>query len=357
MDDGRADIHEIKAASFDQYYAKIVQGQPPHTPEDLKAQLATDLDLIKSSKADLVAYDLRPTAPIAAAMSGVPSVSVINAYWSPYGERIMTVPDTVGVRKIGLRFAEFILPRFGPRVMKRVVEPVSALRRAAGLDDYDGDLFQLWAGCDHVWFPDTDNMAPAEGLPETHIRVGPALWRPKSAGFPTLPTGFGSTRSKVYVSLGSTGYVHLLPQIVDGLLAAETDILISARSHELSDEVMSSGRVHVVNYIDGDQACDWADLVVSNGGHPQLMQAFSTGTPVLGVGANFDQLMAMVHAERTGAAISLHVLRVTPSRVTQDALKLLQSPEATECARVQKAEIDKIDTGARMEHALDSALR
>ncbi|MEM8570884.1 MAG: hypothetical protein AAGG56_08225 [Pseudomonadota bacterium] len=355
--DDRTEIHDLHSVSFDAYYDNIVLGRPPYSDADLEGYLAADTALVDEVRPDLIVYDFRPSAPVAAAMAGIPAVNVTNAYWSPYGERILPVPDTRIVRRLGLRVAGVALPFLAPPVMRRVHAPIFAMRRKAGLDDCSGDVFRLWGGGDHVWFPDTDDMAPTKGAPMTHRRVGPSLWTPPGAGFPILPEWFAATRPLAYVSLGSTGDASLLSPIIDGLIEAGADILLVAPEEQVWPEWRRSGRVISTRYVDGDMACARADLVVSNGGHPQLMQAYAAGTPVLGVAANIDQLMAMTHAERTGAARLLHALKTNTQSVAEIASQMLSDPAFKTAARQQSTSIRAIDTQSRVKTALEAALR
>lgn len=347
-----ATLTDLVTVDFKDYYANILGGKPPYSTAELEAYLAFDTALVDEVKPDALVYDFRPSVPVAAHRAGIPAVNVTNAFWSPFGERLFPVPESNFVRRVGLPLARLVAPVVAPMMVRKVHRPIFDFRRRHGLDDLGEDIFRLYGDGPHVWFPDTDDFAPTAGAPEAHRRLFPALWKPSGATYPEVPAGFGNARPLAYVSIGSTGNAALLPAIVAGLIEAGADVLVAAASHAVRLGTTPAGRVVEARYVDGDAACAKADLVVSNGGHPQLMQAWAQGTPVLGIAANVDQLVTMTHAERTGAALKLHVLSTTPRAVAATARRIFDDPSATAAAARQGEAIAAIDKEARMHAAL-----
>ncbi len=280
-------------------------------------------------------------------------MAIINAYHSPLARGRAMVPDSVPVRVLGPALAG-ALWRLSPETFSGIVlAPLARFRARHGLPAPRGDVIGLF-GADMVLFPDADHFARTPGAPASHRRIGPLIWRPEGpgAGLSDLPAGFGRRRPLVYVCLGSSGDMRLLPAAVEGAAAAGADVLVATAGRTLARPLPRGERIVVRRYVDGDEASRRAALVVANGGNPQVVQAFAAGRPVLGLPSNLDQSLNMGHAVATGAARALHPARVTAARIARRVEALLEEPGPRVAAEGQAALIAGIDVKQRVAGAL-----
>src|SRR5689334_555776 len=94
--------HPLRSITPGQMERSLRLGTRLYSRRMLASYLEEDLRLVDRVEPDLIVGDLRWTMPTAAALRGVPSASLINAYWSPYAVRgAFPVPHHPIVRLLG----------------------------------------------------------------------------------------------------------------------------------------------------------------------------------------------------------------------------------------------------------------
>ncbi|MDP3493635.1 MAG: glycosyltransferase, partial [Hyphomonadaceae bacterium] len=107
----------------------------------------------------------------------------------------------------------------------------------------------------------------------------------------------------------------------------------------------------VKDFVDGDQACRSADLVVCNGGSPGVFQALAHGVPVLGIPRNMDQFLNMRAIEHSRAGV-LALSTTTPEALRGIVANMLGNMTWRDAARRIAVEIEAFDTDACLTEAL-----
>jgi UDP:flavonoid glycosyltransferase YjiC (YdhE family) len=180
----------------------------------------------------------------------------------------------------------------------------------------DGDL---------TCFADLPEIIPTAPLPVNQRFIGPVPWSPPVP----LPPWWAEIRDRqgqrslVYVSLGSSGPLGVLQNVLDGLAVLPVDVIASTTGRAEALRVPVNARV--ADLLPGDQACAMADLVVCNGGSPGTYQALALGKPVIGLATNMDQFLNMAAVEDAGCGRLLRSRSATADTVRSTTVAALSS--------------------------------
>jgi UDP:flavonoid glycosyltransferase YjiC (YdhE family) len=311
-------------------------GRRLYEKSTMKRYVEADLSLLDRVRPELVVSDLRLSLTISAPLCNVKHAALINAYWSPNAVRDgFPLPEHPIVRLLGEKLAARYFPKALPAVFRYFAEPVNALRRERGLSPI-GDLLAVLDHADFILYPDVPELTPVAHASERHVFLGPVLWSP-DAELPSawLDASLRKERTPVYVTLGSSGDVNVLPNVVRALGRLPVWVLLAtARRAELRDV---PANVQVADYVPGHTAARHASFVITNGGSSSGYQALFEGTPVLGIPFNLDQYLAMDAIQRAGAGLLLRAGNSTPENVEAAVRSMLSNPFREGAARIAAA--------------------
>lgn len=321
-------------------------GQRLYGVDVLARYVQEELALFRALRPDVVVSDLRFSLCISAPHAGIPHAALINAYWSREAERsAFPVPDHPLVSLLGERFVERYFLRALPSVLARFAAPVNSLRKRYGLAPL-GDLIDVLMHADLVLFPDVPWLTPLREARAQQVFLGPVLWSPTSP----LPSWWQETARgprPLYVTLGSSGRVDRLPQVVAGLARLGRPLLVATAGRATLEHAPFTA-----DFLPGDEAAQRSEFVVCNGGSSTAYQALAQGRPVLGIASNLDQFLAMTALQDRGAGILLRASAATPDAVEQAARALLASDTHRAAARRAQRELSAYHAAARFEAAL-----
>ncbi|MCB1877302.1 MAG: glycosyltransferase [Chromatiales bacterium] len=294
--------HRIHSKSPQAFLDVLSKGAPLYSYEELKDYVMEDRELLKSVRPDLVVGDFRLSLAVSAAVEGIPYASLVNAHWSPYSTQSrFPIPDLPPVRLFGSRVVGFFFHLVQESVFRQHAKALNRLRKEYGLEVLP-DLRAAYTHGDRVLYLDVPELVPTGNLPANHRYIGPVQWAPKM----DLPNWWDeqpTDRPLVYVTLGSSGKVDLLPAVLQTLGALPIYGLVATAGRKHIEEVPENMRV--VDFLPGDLAARRADLVICNGGSATVYQALGEGTPVLGIASNMDQHLTMGCVEKAGAGVLL----------------------------------------------------
>jgi UDP:flavonoid glycosyltransferase YjiC (YdhE family) len=274
---------------------------------------------------------------------------LINAYWSPFARRTgFPVPDHPIINYLGEALTAKYFPRAIPRVFRHFASPLDAARARHGLRPV-GSLLEMLTHASHTLYPDDPWLTPVDGAPGSHRFLGPVLWQPEwqpdldQAAVPppglqpvkTEPNdpwyGLDSERPRLYVTLGSSGALRLLPLVIEALARLPVVAVVATAGRmqlgTLPPNVVARA------FVRGADLARSAALVVFNGGSTTGYQALSQGTKVLGLPSNFDQYLAMEAIERAGAGLSIKARQATTERIRAGIESALSNPALDAAAR------------------------
>ncbi len=312
-----------------------------------------DLDLIERVRPSLIVGDFRLSLAVSAPLAGVAHAALINAYWSPFRkERTFPVPDHPIIRLLGEDLTTQYFPKALPRVFEHFAAPINAVRKRHGLTPI-GNLQQVLTFGDYTLYPDVPSLTPTEGAPPHHIYLGPILWSPR-VPFDAGLLAASAEKPLVYVTLGSSGKVELLPIVLAALGELSVQVLVATANRITLPRVPPN--VTVCPFVPGELVAQHAALVISNGGSTTSYQALSRGTPVLGIASNFDQYLAMQAIEAAGAGLLLKARTLDKAQVIAGVRRVLSDPGYVTRAQALAKDFANYPAGPRFAEFVDGVI-
>lgn len=320
--------HHIASLSPEAATRALEAGQRLYEKADLLRYIEAERHLIDAVQPDLVVGDFRLSLSTSAELQGVPSAVLINAYWSPFARRTsFPVPDHPIIGWLGEAMTEKYFPKAIPHVFRHFASPINGARARHGLSPV-GSLLEVLTHGDYTLYPDDPWLTPVDGAPSPHRFLGHVPWQPDAVatGDGDLAadpwSGLPSGRPRIYVTLGSSGALRLLPLVIEALASLPVAAVISTAGR------MNLGalppHMAVRSFVRGADVASSSALVISNGGSTTGYQALSQGTPLLGLPSNFDQYLAMEAVERAGAGVSIRARQASTESIRAAVARALE---------------------------------
>lgn len=320
-------LSSIPSADFARALAR---GAPVYDEATLEAYVNQDLQLIDEIQPDLVVGDFRLSLSASARLAGVPFLAIVNAYWCSGWQGGFPLPVLPATRWLPLALVDSVFRVALPFALARHCVPLNRVRAQRGLPSLGSDLRTVYSDADQVLVADAAAMFPLRPLPLHVSYIGPLLWSPNvkpPSWWHSLPAG----RPIVYVTLGSSGHVALLPRILTALSTLPVTVIVSTAGQALNYPLPDG--MHQADYLPGAEATARARLLICNGGSLTTQQALLAGVPILGIAANMDQFMSMAPVVEQGAGLLLRADRLSELTVRTAARSLLEDPDAAAASR------------------------
>ncbi len=343
-------IHSMDRAKVD---AALAGGKRLYEKAILQRYVDDERRLFDAVRPDVVVSDLRWSTSISAPVSGVPCLSLVNAYWSPHVVRErFPLPEHPIVKLLGVPMAERYFPMAIPRVFAHFTAPVNELRKKHGLPEV-GSLLDLMTWGDRVLFPDDPILAPLAKQPANHVFLGPVVWSPDVPA-PAWLDSVGTTRPLVYATLGSSGPIEVLPTVLEALSAMDVDVVLASAGRSMPSRVPPN--VRVVDVAPGDRLARRASVVICNGGASTGYQALAEGTPIVGIPFNLDAYLAMTAMRDAGAGVLVRSGTITAREVRAAVDRAMNDSAMRSTAKKVAASFARWDPHARFASVLDDVL-
>jgi len=324
----------------------------------LRRYVQQELVLLRDVQPQVVVGDMRPSLAISAVVSGVPLVTLTNAYWSPYaaGRRfpvpaLRTSPASflrVGCDRLLLPLRQWGFDRVLPSILKAQAAGQNSLRRAFGLSPFPDYLTGFVFG-DATAYLDHEELFSLPGAPASHHFVGPVSWEP-SVERPGW-WGEGTGRSNIaYLCLGSSGRGAFVPMIARSLRDLGYTVIVSTAGDTLP--LKTGEGIFVAPFLSAADVLRRARVAVCNGGAPSVYQALHHGVPVLGVPFNMDQLLMMHFVEAAGVGACVRPDLLSPASLAR-ALRNLEPSQAAGSALRQALKGATDRSSARFEQIIN----
>jgi UDP:flavonoid glycosyltransferase YjiC (YdhE family) len=284
---------------------------------DIESYVEEELRLFKKTLPSLIIGDLRQTLSISAELSHNIYAALTNVYLSPY--RVLEfnpVPELPKATLIKKRIAAKLVPW----KEQSATASFNKVRKELGLCLLKNSLDLATHG-DYALYAEPPNYIQTMPLPENHLFLGPILWSPGSSK-PSWWQAWDPKLPLIYVTLGSTGAVRRLPDIVQALRSVPMTIVVATAGRVRLKNMPQN--VYVADYLPGTEICRLASVVVCNGGSTTAYQALSQGTPVVGIWSNIDQYLSIRAIEHAGAGLCCSASRVNPKRLQDMIISVLK---------------------------------
>jgi UDP:flavonoid glycosyltransferase YjiC (YdhE family) len=326
LSDCRVDIWSVSSQAFLDALAK---GSPLYSRRTLERYVEADLKLIDTVKPDLIVGDFRLSLSVSARLRQVPYATISNAYWSVYSSNDYSVPQLPMTRFLGVRLSQFFFDLSRPLAFALHCIPLNRVRRKYGLSSLGYDVRAVYTDADEVLLADIPDYFPISVAASHHHYIGPVPWSPASS-LPSWWDDIDRTRPVIYVSLGSSGCVELLPNVLEALAELPVTVIAATAGRTKLASVPENAKVS--DYLPGDKAAAMASLVICNGGSLTTYQAIQNGTPVLGIVSNLDQHLNMSYLSRAGIGAVLRSEKADVQQIHRLVERLLNEPSYKDAA-------------------------
>jgi len=349
--------HPITTLAPEAAERALEAGRRLYEKADVLRYIDAERRLIRALQPALVVGDFRLSLSTSAELERVPSAVLINAYWSPFARRSgFPVPDHPIIGYLGEALTEQYFPRAVPHVFRHFARPINAARARHGLPPV-GSLLELLAHGSSTLYPDDPWLTPVDGAPSHHHFLGPVCWQPEfGADVPSDDawSGLDAARPRIYVTLGSSGAIRLLPTVIEALASLPVAAVIATagrtRLGALPPQLVAR------SFVRGADVARSAALVISNGGSTTGYQALSQGTPVLGLPSNFDQHLATQAIDGAGAGVSLKARAASVEAIRDRVRQALESSDLARGARAVAERFARHDSAAAFRAFVDGVV-
>lgn len=325
---GRHTIDSLAPATF---LDRLRLGKPVYTSAELGRYVADDLRLIAGIKPDAIVGDFRLSLAVSARKAGVPLLVVCNGHWSPFASHApIAAPDLALGNLLGYRVFDPLFRVVWPLASRVHTIPANRVRKVYGMSGYR-TLSEMYCDGDYVMYADIPELTPLRQVPLNHAFIGPVVWNPEMPLPPWWQEIHAAEHPPVYVSLGSTGHVDLLPQIVEICRRDRVCCIVTTAGR--SDLQTSPPWTYVHPYLPGSSAAAISSMVICNGGSATAYQALAQGRPVLGICSNLDQVLTMQGIAKAGAGAFLRAGEANPERLRYTIQQLRQEKSFTTNAK------------------------
>jgi MGT family glycosyltransferase len=269
-----------------------------HTRESAARFVQAERALYREIRPDAVIHDYRPTAPVSAALAGIPSFAVNNTDYTNYSARVLKAPVDHPVAKtfrrlLGARLGQAVADRVAPAaarmLFRKAARPHNALLRSHGQPARENILAVL-EGSALNFLADAREWTPVRPLPANFLFVGPILWSPREERerWERVRAALPSGRPVIYVTFGSTGRREVF-DLVFSELGGRDEVVILTTGGQVPPGVAAPANFIVEEFLPGEAVLEVAELMVCHGGSGSLYQAALAGRPVVAVAMRGDQ--------------------------------------------------------------------
>lgn len=299
--------------------------------DTIEKMIASDMELIRQVKPDLILSDGRFSAPVSAQLCGVKHVGIVNASSTAYRSipylPVEKLPFYKGLKKMGGTGAlHWTALKFEQAVFDNVMNIFKRLSRKYRLKKTITATNCL-EGTDLTLIADVPQYFPTKNLPENYHYIGPLTWKPSGLVLPEWWPPIKNKEKLIYISMGTTGLGDFFSMVFN--LFKDMNYKIIMTTGGQADDVKTlPGRMYVEPFIDGDKVMEVADLVICHGGNGTIYQALSHGRPVIGIPTIPDQSYNMRMVERLGLGVSIpwQAFFENPAILVNKVKQILESP-------------------------------
>jgi UDP:flavonoid glycosyltransferase YjiC (YdhE family) len=335
-------VGELATMPGERFLANISRGAPLFPADILRGYVKRDRELFASIRPDLVVGDMRLSLPVSARLDGVPHAVIVNAYWSPYARRRSIVPSLPLTRVIPPRLLGPVFKLTEPLAYAVHVGELNRVRKEFGVPALPPDIRVMYTEGSYVLYADIPEFVPTTGLPNTHRYVGICQWAPATPKPEWWDRMRADPRPKVFVSLGSSGPLRVLPGLLRALEKMPVAVVLSTSGRAMP--TVAAG-VYGADLLPFTEAASESSVVVSHGGSGGLYPAIAAGTPVLGIPSNADQHLSTAVLEESGAGLGVRVEEASEKRLRAAIERLLFEPQYRVTARKWAAVYARYDSG------------
>ena len=272
----------------------------------------SQVGIIEKYKPAAVLGDAVPTLKMAAEMTGVRYISLLNGYMTKYYCHSRQLPSGHRAARLLQQLPAYMVPYFTSigeavvfknihRHFKRLRQKYKLCNQHDYLDELEGDLTLI---CDLPYF------FPQKDLPANYRIIGPLIY--DGSGVTNYSPAAG--KQTIYASMGSTGNWQGVAFLNDPFFKKYNIVTTGD-----ANKVLNAPHITTLHFAEVKDIFLSADLVICHGGNGTIYQALYYGIPLLFKPAYFEQEWNVCAFERKGVGRSLqNVKTITELKTVVD---------------------------------------
>ncbi len=258
-------------------FSKIVnQAKPIYDATTFADHVEEDLQVMDKVKPDLVIGDFRHSLSVSCRLRKIKYINITNAYWSPEIELNYPMPEAPIVRLLGEKIFKIFVAPFASVIIKIIFFKIvfvirkSLARVGLSFKDYR----QVITDGDVTVFCDTPNLIPLKKKLDREVFIGPMTWSIPTP-LPAWWENLKENKNRIFVSLGSSGDIRLLPMILATLSKIDVEVIVALSGRKINLPLYAN--VYVTDFLPIETVFQKISLIICNGGSPMCHAALSWG--------------------------------------------------------------------------------
>lgn len=297
-------------------------GKNLYTSKVLEFYVKAEVKIIQNIKPDLVVGDMRISLGISSKLCNVQYISILNAYWSPYGRIQMSMPEIASLKHLSKNMKARLLSKMMPVMNENMISGYNTLCRKNGMETIHF-VGEMYANGDYNMYVDVPSLFEMNDIPQNHMFIGPLIDFMDST-LPKKIKHINYQKKVVYCSLGSTGDKKKLKKLAAVLEKMDVTVIFVTAGRMGRKELPKT--FHVFDFLPVTKIMDKIDLVICNGGSGTLYQAYAYGKPVLAFPTNMDQLLACNSLKKKKLGKILRLKDLKKKKIKAAVVDLLYNP-------------------------------
>jgi MGT family glycosyltransferase len=294
--------------------------------------IAQEIELYRRVRPDLIVWDGRWTAAIAAEAMGIPFISVMNTVITPYSQMRIGIPKTLPLftsypslrtplSRLPQRVQSWAMNTCQSLLFLFCLRFVNNLRASYGLQPFTNLSALFYPGLRTVIVPEPRIFSPVNTPPPNFQYVGPVVWEPRME----IPGPIQDLKDIIYITMGTTGHPMTFRPLLDALASMPQFPVVVTVADLAEVEALKplSDHVHVYPFLPGNALAQRSRLVICHGALATMTQALSRGVPVLAIPLIVPHEIWSTMVERLGAGLKLYNYELTPQKVRGAVEQLL----------------------------------
>lgn len=353
-------FHVITCQTSDSFKQALAKGTSFVDENLLRQQVKEDLALIDKLQPDIVVGDFRLSLNISARKAKKPYLNLTNLHWATFTSKQLPTPDIPPMRLLGYPLANFIFQNFIshllPFILKSHAKGFNKICQEYTVPTYekitdayiDGDLVGL-----------CDISQPHVRLNSNYVFLGPICGDSSAqlpAWFAELTSEKNTQQPKLYFNLGSSGDHSILDKILTEIESLNFQTIVGAPPDQIQALQSKYPAIHWSSNLPGSKICQWADIIIFNGGSPSAHQALLEGKPVIGITTNPDQVLNMNLLENFSFVRNYRNWNLKPTELKQALIDMTQDPEIKKAAQQYAEKLRAFDSKQALEQAIKNCM-
>lgn len=313
----------------------------PYTEEQLVAMVESELEVFRQFKPDGVYCGLNLSSMISVPHAHIPMVTLVPTALCPafFHKNLASFPDAMDTKLLRWLVPRSVKKLLINRIMLGKVARKSALvfnrvRTRYGLEPIYN--FTSLVRGDLTLLPDLPELSglAREDLPPGYSYSGPLYARLELPLPAQVRRIFARPGLNVYCSMGSSGTPELLTKLVSILRSKPEYNVVCTTTNLLEPSELGppNERFFAARFLPALEIGTLADVALTHGGQGTVQTMISAGTPVVGIGMQWEQQANLDGLQRAGAGIRLPLWGID-QRSVLDAIAMAAQPATTASVR------------------------